>query len=78
MVCVGRVCNASVWIMGAIGVLTCTYVCTNANTHTHKIKQVYTWGCNDDGAVGRDGDEAVPMLVPDIRYVNLCVFSATL
>lgn len=31
--------------------------------------QVYTWGCNDDGAVGRDGDEAVPMLVPDIRYV---------
>lgn len=48
------------------------------HTHTHKIKQVYTWGCNDDGAVGRDGDEAVPMLVPDIRYVNLCVFSATL
>lgn len=30
--------------------------------------RVYTWGCNDDGAVGREGDEAVPMLVPDIRY----------
>ena len=35
---------------------------------------MYTWGCNDDGAVGRDGDEAVPMLVPDIRYVcGVCV-----
>lgn len=34
----------------------------------YAINQVYTWGCNDDGAVGRDGDEAVPMLVPDIRY----------
>jgi len=28
---------------------------------------VYTWGCNDDGAVGREGNEEVPMLVPDIR-----------
>ncbi|CAH0489716.1 unnamed protein product [Peronospora farinosa] len=22
--------------------------------------EVYTWGCNDDGAIGRDGDENVP------------------
>ncbi len=30
--------------------------------------RVYTWGCNDDGAVGREGNEAVPMLVTDIRH----------
>lgn len=30
--------------------------------------RVYTWGCNDDGAVGREGNEAFPMLVPDIRH----------
>ncbi|KAI9920994.1 hypothetical protein PsorP6_000900 [Peronosclerospora sorghi] len=26
--------------------------------------QVYTWGCNDDGALGRDGDENLPATVP--------------
>jgi len=25
--------------------------------------QVYTWGCADDGSLGRDGEEAIPMLV---------------
>ncbi|CAI5731448.1 unnamed protein product [Hyaloperonospora brassicae] len=25
--------------------------------------EVYTWGCNDDGAIGRDGDENVPAKV---------------
>ena len=25
--------------------------------------QVYTWGCADDGSLGRDGDENIPALV---------------
>ncbi|CAH0480422.1 unnamed protein product [Peronospora belbahrii] len=28
-----------------------------------EIGEVYTWGCNDDGAVGRDGDENIPSKV---------------
>ena len=25
--------------------------------------QVYTWGCSDDGSLGREGNEAIPSLV---------------
>jgi regulator of chromosome condensation len=25
--------------------------------------QVYTWGCADDGSLGREGNEAIPSLV---------------
>ena len=25
--------------------------------------QVYTWGCSDDGSLGRVGEESVPILV---------------
>lgn len=25
--------------------------------------QVYTWGCADDGSLGRQGEESVPLLV---------------
>ena len=28
--------------------------------------QLYTWGCNDDGSLGRLGEETVPLLVDDI------------
>ena len=27
--------------------------------------RVFTWGCNDDGALGRDGAENVPLPVSD-------------
>jgi regulator of chromosome condensation len=27
--------------------------------------KVYTWGCADEGSLGRDGDESLPMLVTD-------------
>lgn len=30
--------------------------------------RVYTWGCNDDGALGRGGHEAEPHLVSDVRH----------
>jgi len=29
--------------------------------------QVYTWGCADDGSLGRSGDENVPSLVPGLE-----------
>ena len=28
---------------------------------------VYTWGCNDDGSLGRDGEEWCPLLVADLQ-----------
>eukprot|EP00968_Pinguiococcus_pyrenoidosus_P009669 scaffold748_cov251-Pinguiococcus_pyrenoidosus.AAC.59 len=27
---------------------------------------VYTWGCNDDGSLGRTGDENQPLVVPGL------------
>ena len=27
--------------------------------------KVYTWGCNDEGALGREGPENTPMIVAD-------------
>ena len=29
--------------------------------------QVYTWGCNDDGSLGREGNEGFPALVESIK-----------
>lgn len=29
--------------------------------------QVYTWGCNDDGSLGREGNESFPELVESIQ-----------
>ncbi len=31
--------------------------------------QVYTWGCNDDGSLGRAGEESMPLLV-EVQYVT--------
>ncbi|GMH67805.1 hypothetical protein TL16_g04773 [Triparma laevis f. inornata] len=36
--------------------------CTNSG-------DVYTWGCNDDGSVGRGGEEFMPQIVPDIKGI---------
>jgi alpha-tubulin suppressor-like RCC1 family protein len=30
--------------------------------------RVITWGCNDDKALGRDGDEKVPMVIESLRW----------
>ena len=45
------------------------------------LKQVYTWGCNDEGALGRatsttDGDEFTAGLVKDMESVNVVMVSA--
>ena len=32
--------------------------------------QVYSWGCNDDGALGRAGVESKPTLVDTLPPVN--------
>lgn len=32
--------------------------------------RVFTWGCNDEGALGRDGNEAYPLMVTGIPSVN--------
>ena len=29
--------------------------------------QVYTWGCNDDGSLGREGNESFPALVESLQ-----------
>ena len=29
--------------------------------------QVFTWGCNDEGALGRDGDEYTPLPVVKLK-----------
>lgn len=33
--------------------------------------QVYTWGCSDDGSLGRVGDESIPLLV-EVIYLRQC------
>ena len=33
--------------------------------------EVYTWGCNDDRALGRDGLEHLPMIVPGLNKVSV-------
>lgn len=41
--------------------------------------QVYTWGCNDEGALGRmtsDGEEYFPGLVESINKVKIVQISA--
>ena len=45
------------------------------------LTQVYTWGCNDEGALGRvtsstDGDEFTAGLVKDMEGVNVVMVSA--
>jgi regulator of chromosome condensation len=35
--------------------------------------QVYTWGCDDDGSLGRKGDESVPFLVDKLK--DVCVIN---
>ena len=32
---------------------------------------VYTWGCNDDRALGRDGDEHLPVIVPGFSKISV-------
>lgn len=32
--------------------------------------RVYSWGCNDDGALGRVGEENVPMLVSGVELIS--------
>jgi regulator of chromosome condensation len=34
---------------------------------------VYTWGCADDGSLGRTGDENAAMLVDSLVEMNVCV-----
>ncbi len=29
--------------------------------------KIYSWGCNDDGALGREGNEKVPMLIESLE-----------
>ena len=36
---------------------------------------VYTWGCNDDGSLGRDGEETFPMLVDTMAQKGVPVVS---
>lgn len=33
--------------------------------------QVYTWGCADDGSLGRAGDESVPILVDALKAESI-------
>lgn len=33
--------------------------------------QVYSWGCNDEGALGRVGEENVPMLIPGLAGIPI-------
>ena len=40
------------------------------------IIQVFTWGCNDEGALGRDGDECDPAIVPSLSNVTIVQVSA--
>ena len=36
------------------------------NAVVTEMGQVYTWGCSDDGSLGRDGEESIPALVEDM------------
>ncbi len=38
--------------------------------------KVYTWGCNDEGALGREGPENVPMEVADSLKIPVTDVSA--
>ena len=45
------------------------------------VTQVYTWGCNDEGGLGRptsssDGEEFTAGLVEDMESVNVVMVSA--
>ena len=40
------------------------------------IVQVFTWGCNDEGALGRDGDEFGAAVVPSLSDVKVVQVSA--
>ena len=37
-----------------------------------KTGKIFTWGCNDEGALGRNGDEEIPMEVEvePIKYAS--------
>ena len=39
--------------------------------------RVWTWGCNDDGALGRSGDEDVPMIVNSAEFAKEVIVSAS-
>ncbi|CAG9315302.1 unnamed protein product [Blepharisma stoltei] len=32
--------------------------------------RVYSWGCNDDGALGRIGEENIPMLISGVEFIT--------
>lgn len=36
--------------------------------------QVYTWGCADDGALGRTGDENMPLLV-EVAWLSAFIYN---
>ena len=38
--------------------------------------RVYTWGCNDEGALGREGPENAPMIVADSLKIPVTDISA--
>jgi regulator of chromosome condensation len=38
--------------------------------------RVYTWGCNDEGALGREGQENQPMIVADTLKIPVTDISA--
>ena len=38
--------------------------------------QVFTWGCADNGSLGRVGDESMPMLIQVRLPDRLCITSS--
>lgn len=40
------------------------------------LGRVYTWGCNDEGALGREGAENVPLMVADTLAIPVTDVSA--
>ena len=56
-----------------------THTLTLTHTHTHTHTQVFTWGCNDEGALGRtidEGQEFAPGVVDKLEGVNIVQVAA--
>ncbi len=71
---------ASVYYYGQLNTVpTCIRYDTIGSISTLVLPQVYTWGCNDEGALGREteeGEEYIPQSVEKLENVTVVQISA--
>lgn len=62
---------------GLVGRRILKIVCGGMHTVAlSNMGKVYTWGCNDEGALGREGFETTPMEVADTMRIPITGITA--